>query len=277
MSTTLLCDRYLVRWSGDLPLDAIGQTYEAACVPELGGEEREALARMLARRERAGRPLIRLENGELPSLYRMLGFGLEQGRLQLELGRTDYAEYLLTNVEHPEWREEKGDRVMSDALAVCAVLVTEDGRVPWGRRSRRIIESRSSFHLLPSGHPEPPRSVVEGLFDELEEETGVRPEEIREVRCTGLVSSTRTGKSELTFLMSTSVAYAEIFERERAGAWEFEECYPLPWNASSARSWLVEHRDDAVPPGHAAILLGGRLAFGEAWFQGILRALGWPL
>lgn len=270
-------DRYRFEWTGDLPARALSSTYDPGAVAELGPAQRAELERMLARRAAAGEVLIRRPDGALPDLYRLLSFEASARELRFRLGRTDYAEYLLTNVEHPEWRRELGPQAMSDALAASLVLVTADGRVPWGRRSRRILDARAcAYHVLPSGHPEPPGSLVAGLLDEAREETGVEPGELFDLCCTGLLRSSASGKPELTFRARTSVTFDAMLARERAGAWEFDELYTLPWRAADVARWLVLHRDDAVPPGHAALLMAGRAAFGAAWAAEVLRALARP-
>ncbi|MFT5291245.1 MAG: hypothetical protein ACI8QS_000545 [Planctomycetota bacterium] len=228
--------------------------------------DKNAIEATLARCVAADQTILRTASGSLPPLYRLRSFEETAQGLSLRLGRTDYGEYLFSNVEHPERRAERGDDAMSDALAVCAVLVTGDGFAVYGPRSSRIADlatDQKYFHVLPSGHPEPPQGIVDGLFTELQEEAGVHRGEVQRALLTGLIRAQPSGKPELTFLLETRATLADIRSRSARDAWEFDSIEGFPWTQIGAREWLTKHRRDAVAPGHAAIALAARLQFGS--------------
>ena len=140
---------------------------------------------------------------------------------------------------------------MSDALAVCAAVVSADGQVLFGPRSQRIADSPSRpaqacYHVLPSGHPEPPQGLFEGLLMELQEEADINAEELTEAHLTGLIRALPSGKPELTFLLKTDLTLAEIRARSPRDAWEFTALEGFEWSPRGVRLWLEQHIEDAV-------------------------------
>ena len=262
--------RYRVEWKGCLAPQELSFDDDPSARASFDQQDREGIADTVARRRAAGQVVLRDGHGNLPPLYRLNRFGATPHGLRLRLGRTDYGEYLYTNVERPERRRVLGDASMSDALAVCATLVTGDRRVLFGARSPRIADGPRAgagghvprYHVLPSGHPEPPHGLFEGLLKELEEETAVTPAELTASHLTGLIRALPSGKPELTFLLETELTFEEIRARSPADAWEFTSLESFPWTARDAEAWLRDHREDAVSPGHAAVLLAAEAIFG---------------
>jgi 8-oxo-dGTP pyrophosphatase MutT (NUDIX family) len=204
-------------------------------------------------------------DGNLPPLYRLEGHTLEAEMLVLDTSTTDYAAHLLTNVEHPEWRESRGDAVMADALGVSGLLVTADRRIVIGRRSGRTHEAVGAFHVAPSGHPHPPQTVAQAFHAELEEELGVRPQNVRRSRLTGLIRARPSGKPELTARLDVDLEAELVVERWSSAIekWEFESLEIVDWTARSVTAWLAQHGPQVVAPGYAAITLAAHADFGE--------------
>lgn len=216
-----------------------------------------------------GRPLLTTADGSLPPLYRLDSLTTEPDRLVLHTSPTDYAEHLLTNVDHPEWRAERGDGVMADAIGVSGVVRTADDRTFVGRRSGRTHEAPGAFHVAPSGHPHPPQTVGESLLAELRDELGLDPGQLDRTVVTGVVRALPGGKPEITALLTTPLAATDVLTSWETAVerWEFDELVPVRWTPDDVGDWLADHAETCVPPGLAALALAGRVEFGAGWFD----------
>lgn len=262
---------YEILLACDAGLDAVRIDHDAAARPVLDDARRRELAALLREREAEGRPLVRDAAGALPPLHRYLGFRVEpSGRIVIRAGRTDYGEYLLTNVRHPEWRWTLGPAAMSDPVGFSAVVLGSEGKVPLGVRAGGL-EDAGLVGVVPSGHPHPPGTIEEALAEELLAEAGVGLAETTRRRFAGLVRTLGSRKTELCLLLDAAVPCAEIPDRPRRDAWEFREIVPLAWDPGPVAAWLRGSAARMAPPGHGALLLAGRAAFGADWFETVLE------
>lgn len=267
---------YRLVLAADVPLDAVAVRHQAARRADFTGDLERRRLELIARYSQEGRPLIVDEHGLLPPLYRLDDItSSTKGALALTTSATDYAEYLLTNVEHPEWRQTREENVMSDALGISAVLRTRDHFIVVGVRSRRTHEAAGSVHVLPSGHPHPPQSIAEAFHAELSEEVGLDPNHLVDARVTGVVRALPSGKPELTARLVAEVDAAEISRRSSRAQerWEYEELRFVRWEPQEITTWLCDQVASCTPPGHAAVALAGRVDFGAAWFARLLEQL----
>jgi hypothetical protein len=88
------------------------------------------------------------------------------------------------------------------------------------------------------------------------------------------VLASATSKPEVTFVLESTVSFVEMLGRPRSEAWEFDSIRALRWDPVEAAAWLQFYLRSAEPPGHAAVLLAGRAAFGTEWWEATLRELG---
>lgn len=275
MSDDTVAGRYRVVLPVDVPFEWVS-VHHRATRRGFPSDLEEGRRELIARYTREGRPLIADAEGVLPPLYRLEGIAVSaSGALSLTTSATDYAEYLLTNVEHPEWRTTRGEEVMSDALGISAVLRTRDNVIVVGLRSRRIHEAAGALHVIPSGHPHPPQSIAEAFNAELHEEIGLSPKDIVDARVTGVVRARPTGKPELTARLVAAVDAREVVRRSSTARdrWEFEELRLVEWDPVKVAAWLRDHIDSCTPPGHAAVALAGRVDFGTTWYASLIDDL----
>lgn len=262
--------RVLAAWSG--PLDAVTFRHADRRRAAWSDELAEQCRRLVRRYEREGRPLLTLDDGSLPPLYRLEEVvTASPTALVVATTTTDYADFLLSNVEHPEWRHERGDAAMADPIGVSALLRTADGEVIYGRRSGRTHDSPGAFHVLPSGHPHPPETITEAIENELVGEVGIALTDVIDASVTGVVRAAGTGKPEITMRLTTRLSTDELSGR-RADAverWEFAEVVALRWERETVTRWLRDHSRTCVAPGLAAVALAGRIDFGDAWFEAL--------
>ena len=164
--------------------------------------------------------------------YRLSSYSiLDDERVFLSLGATDYREFMGTNVEagkDPDYRDElmeRGERnyddpeaYFSNTLAICSVIETSDGKIITGLRSDDVAEYPRCWHTV-GGHPNPAhyQPTKADLFDAMEREItgelGVDSGEIGNMRMIGLVRNRRTLKPELLFQSEVYAQFDDIKER----------------------------------------------------------------
>lgn len=156
---------------------------------------------------------------------------LDNKKLKLKLGPTDYREFLGTNVEAGKdleymqtllkrgiERYKDEDAFFSNTLAICSVMETSDKKIIVGLRSDEVAEYPRCWHTI-GGHPNPThyQPTKTDLFDamvrEIIEELGIDHDEIENMRLTGLVRNSRTRKPELLFYSKTYADFDDIKER----------------------------------------------------------------
>lgn len=133
---------------------------------------------------------------------------------------TSYRAFLATNMAaslsvNPKER--------ADPIAVCATVVTADGCVLVGLRGGAVVESSRKWHvpagtieilgLLPRGEGGEGYSPFETMRRELEEELGLRREDIEGMKCIGVGRTTSNMKPECLFLAGTSLGAEEVKKR----------------------------------------------------------------
>ena len=211
---------------------------------------------------------------DLP-LYRLLGFEDMNGGLKFELGLTGYKEYVGTNVSRPQWALANPNEKMANPLPISVVAVTGDKQVPMQIRSSAAGSDRGKWHVTPCGNTHPPHSLEDAVLMELVEELAVNSEEIvGPILLTGVVVDKHITKPELTLLLHLRPSWEDILSRSAIDSWEYERLEPLGWDSDVVGDWLIRNERSCVPPGHAALMLGGRVQFGDAWMNNIVGALG---
>jgi hypothetical protein len=267
--------RYEVMCTVSLPLSAVSIRHRSIRRASWSDELEHSRRRLVERCERERRPLLTSADGSLLPLYRLDAIAeCSESSLVLATSATDYAEYMLTNLEHPEWRTERGAEVMSDPLGVSAVVRTADSVVLVGRRSGRPHDAPGALHVVPSGHPHPPQSVGAALETELRDELGLAMQEISDASITGVLRAQPSGKPEVTARFVATLDSDHVLERweQAEERWEYEVIETVPWEPDVVADWLVQHIFTCVPPGHGAIALAGRVEFGPDWYESFLKS-----
>ena len=169
----------------------------------------------------------------------------EQG-LHLDLGLTCYQDYLGLSL----CAREEAPLV----LAVAAATEIE-GRIVLERRSQAVAQGMGMLHVKPSGHVHPPHTPWQALLAEAWEELALRPEELQDARCLGLVQSLTANCLCLIYTARTSLSWEEWSLRQPEDAWEAEELSGLPVDRASLDAWLQTSEELATGPGLAAVRL----------------------
>jgi ADP-ribose pyrophosphatase YjhB (NUDIX family) len=275
MRNVVVAERYQIIAACELALTDVVLHHRSMSRPAWSANLANERDELIARYFDSGRPLLTDRNGSLPLLYRLDGVDLDQTGLVIRTSETDYAEHLLTNVEHPEWRLERGPGVMAEAIGVSAVVQTSDGHVVLGRRSPRTHEGVGALHVIPSGHPHPPQTIRDALYAELRDELGLRPDELSDEVVTGVARALPSGKPEITARFVARVSLVEVFDRWTSAEerWEFDSLESLAWRPDAIETWLHNNVSTIVAPGHAALALAGGVDFGRAWLLRLVTAL----
>ena len=197
------------------------------------------------------------------------------GTLHLLLGNTSYKEYTTTRV--PEFFQGRTRQELSNALAVCSVIETNDGHILLDKRQGvdvyvgryHVIGGFFERHLdTTTTHPDP----FQAIQREIREETGIQAADIREQYCLGAVYDLTTPHAELCFLTYLNIALAEVHTRTPEDQ-EIQRLLSLHVTQESLRDFVAEHHGNISPTGEANMLMYGAVKFGDTWFEDIMRDL----
>jgi hypothetical protein len=174
-------------------------------------------------------------------------------QLEFRLGLTCYEDYLglsMVSKEHSP-----------TVLAVAAATEIE-GRIVLEKRSQAVAQGMGLLHVKPSGHVHPPQSPWQALLAEAWEELALRPEELLEGLCLGLVQSLTANCYCLIYAARTALSWDEWKLRQPEDAWEAEELSGLSKERSSLDEWLARSAELSTGPGLAAVRLYREFLYG---------------
>jgi len=241
-----------------------------------------ALDAMIARtwetcRRQAERDGALLFDGQLA---RYLRHRVEAGRLVVEVGPTDYANWMGTNFCNWQRGDEFGWELYSNPIGTTATLITTDGWLLYGRRSRRVACLAGYIHTF-GGTLEVGERRSDGTFDvfesvrrELKEELDLAPDDVTRMVCLGFILDTTIRQPELIFDAYVRMGRSEIEARFRPDDPEQEhEAIVALRDEPAAAVPFIRSADRIAPVAVGAICIHGRRCFGEAWYGKTLRAL----
>ncbi|MBX3170817.1 MAG: NUDIX hydrolase [Candidatus Eremiobacteraeota bacterium] len=232
--------RYRLLWRGQIAPQQVSFEYDAErrfqCPPQLA----EACAEACRVSTQCGRQVMNLP------LYQILGWTGDERQLGFRLGWTCYHDYLGLSL----CAKEQAPLV----LAVAAATEIE-GRIVLERRSQAVAQGMGLLHVKPSGHIHPPQTPWQALLAEAWEELALRPEEMQEAHCLGLVQSLTANCYCLIYTATTSLGWDEWSRRRPEDAWEAEEFSGLAIDRESLDEWLSQSEELATGPGLAAVRL----------------------
>jgi 8-oxo-dGTP pyrophosphatase MutT (NUDIX family) len=212
-----------------------------------------------------------LFNGNLVRLVEALA---TSKKLHLELGPTCYRDFLGTNLHNAATLLRAGEQHLANPLGVSSTVITRDGFLVFGRRSAQVAFHTGHLHTF-GGLLEPSDRDAVGRFDmfgaavrELNEELGIRKEEIAEIVIAGLVRDRNILQPEVLFEVTLTLSRAELAARfdptlpgqEHTGL-EFVHDDP------EAIVPFVRRSTPVAPVAAAAMLLQGRHAWGTDWYE----------
>ena len=236
---------------GDGPLAEVGLR-ETGRRFELG-PERQALAEQACQGLRERGMTVTAD-----PIYRVASWTVGE-RFELLADRGDYSQVVGTK-SHPEWG------VKAQVVAVCCATECPQGFIV-EKRSARVAALPGMWHVCPAGSLQPPNGPFETLLAEAREELGLERDELREVRCVGMLYNEHSGVYQLACSMTTSVPLVEIEARLRSGRWEQDGFVCAPVCPEQMPLWLEKFSEKVTPGGRAALLAEGQRRWGEEWFN----------
>ena len=193
------------------------------------------------------------------------------------MGPTTYKESVGTR--DPDDGVPPGDR--ADPLGSAAVLVSADGMILCGRRSPHTDINPGKIFLF-GGFLDPkdlsrPDPVVAGVRREIVEATGIPKDRLRDLICTGLLYDELLPHPELSFTARTRDTLPEVQARTPQDR-EDAQLDGMPGSPDELARWLPDQQDELVNTALGFLLLNGRHAFGDRWYEATVDALdGGPI
>lgn len=196
-------------------------------------------------------------------MCRLESWHATDNRLDLLLSPSSYKPFFGTNMSHPEFADRFGPEVMANPVGVSPALLTADGFLLLGRRNATVAYYPNRIHPF-AGCLEPTdTSVFAAIGREMQEELSLAPPEITNLRCTGIAEDLNLRQPELIFAATTIRTKQQI--ESRLDRTEHDAIQAIAATEVGVDSAL-ELRDQLTPVATAALMLWGRLRFGQAWF-----------
>ena len=213
----------------------------------------------------------RLYNGDL---IRMIRAEIRGDALDLELGPTCYRDFVGTNLYAAQTTRQLGPEYLADALGISATVLTRDGFLAYGRRNRTVAFHGGYLHTF-GGLVEPSDlrandicDILGAIHRELDEELHLSRDDLRDTVITGLVRDRTILQPELLFDVSISLSRRELLDRF-ATIVDGQEHTAIEFVADEPDSIVpfLRKSDPVAPIAAAAMLLHGKIAWGEGWYE----------
>lgn len=210
-------------------------------------------------------------NDTKPGRYRTAKVEVQAGRLKLTLdpcvSYKDFISSLSTVFE-----ERYGHDAVPDPLAVSVLLRTADNQTLLTLRDQKADYKPAGWHASIGGFAEIKRneSPVQAGLRELEEEAGIKPDELDELVAVGVVYNPWTLHTDLILSAKTKLTAAEVLERKHD---DENELLFVNTTAESYEYWIVGGMHANVVIAMAAMIMVGTGFFGPEWRAKMLKAL----
>ncbi len=218
-----------------------------------------------------------LFNGQLA---RYLRHRVEAGTLHIEVGPTDYAQFMGTNYLNHARAAEFGWELFSNPIGTTATLITADGWLLYGRRSERVACHAGYIHTFGGGLEADERDA-NGEFDafgsvlrELGEELGLVQSEISLMVCVGLIRDAAIRQPELIFDAHVNLTRAEVEARLVHDHEREHDAVAACRNEPDAIVPFITTADLIAPVAVGALCQHGRRCFGEEWYEDAVGRIG---
>lgn len=201
-----------------------------------------------------------------------------EGTLQLLLGDTSYKEYVTTRV--PEFTAHHTREELNNALSACSVVETSDSYILLDKREG-VDTYTGRYHVIGGfidrtsdvdAHARP--DPFAAMLREIQEETGVRAEDVSEQSCLGIVYDLTLPHAELCFLTRLHIPLATVMHERTPEDQEIRRLQSLQITATQLRDFIVQHHGNISPSGEPNMLFYGAHKFGRSWFTEVMNHIG---
>lgn len=203
---------------------------------------------------------------------RLISVQAADSTMNFQLGETCYRDFLGTNLFHAAEVARFNPSFLADALGISALVITRDGYVVMGRRSRKVVFHPEHLHTFGGLLEQGDRvshgfDLVKSVTRELAEELGIGSADLSAITVSGLVRDRAILQPELIFDVCVSFTRDELISK--FDAQHDDEHTAIEFVADDPGSVISFIRQTAkiTPVGQAALLLHGKHTWGTAWFE----------
>lgn len=211
----------------------------------------------------------KLHNGQLA---RLVHWTACDNAAKLTVADTDYITFLGTNLHNTHLLESYSPDCFANAVGTSAIVITKDGGLLMGRRSNRVAYHAGYLHTIGGMLEKEDRvddeyEAFAAIKREIREELKLTDDEITEVQCTGLVRDVQIMQPELIFDARVNLTLADIRSRFNADTDEEHTALEAVRDDPEAIVPFIDNADPITPVTVAALMLHGRLMWGETWYE----------
>jgi hypothetical protein len=198
-------------------------------------------------------------------MCRLESYATRDKDLSLTFSRTSYRIFVGTNLSHPELADRCGVQSLANPVGVSTALLSSDGFMVMGRRNRSVAYYPQRIHPFAGAlEPREPLDVFDEVRRELCEELSFTPADIADMQCAGLVEDVSLRQPELIFITRSTQTLRQI--ESRVDKKEHDASWSIPATLPEIDATL-QQASELTPVAVAALLIWGRMEFGEAWFK----------
>lgn len=213
----------------------------------------------------------------ISSMYRLNSAALSGNKLSLEVGVTDFKSYICTcgqAIDNPEFRRLLIDAGLNDysdmnhyfanPLATCANIVTSDGYMPLGMRSKKVATYPDCLSVIGgfvkvNGNNKPDftsRDVdfFTNMRQELTEELGLEAKDLNDVEFIGIHRTSATRHPEIQYNVPINMTKDELLESWRTKAEDKFEHRNISFYKTSELGNVIDRFGDRITPTGEAVL-----------------------
>lgn len=193
---------------------------------------------------------------------------------ELTVGPTCYRDFVGTNLFGGRFLKQFGWNMFSNAVGTTATVLTVDNRICYGRRSSRVSYHAGYVHTF-GGALEAADRWADGSIDafasvarELKEELGLERGELVHFECVGMIRDKEIHQPEMLFEATLDLTADELYRRwqDAESKDEHEDVVSLA-NEPEAIVPFIKSCGLIAPVAIGALLLHGRLSWGDDWFR----------
>lgn len=200
--------------------------------------------------------------------------------LDLTVGPTCYRDFVGTNLFNHHRLDEFGWHCFSNPIGTTATLLTRDNLICYGVRSSRVSYHASHVHTFGGSFEDRDRRA-DGSVDpfgsltrEIVEELGVVSDELHDLICVGLLRDREIHQPEMLFEARLALSADELRTRwESAESRDEHDGLVTLQNAPDEIVPFIQTCGLIAPVAIGALMLHGRLTWGQAWFDEASRRL----
>jgi 8-oxo-dGTP pyrophosphatase MutT (NUDIX family) len=215
-------------------------------------------------------------------LFRLVNVAARKdGMLSILLGNTSYKEYVTTR--EPSFALHHARQELGNAISTCSVVETSDAHILLDKR-QGVDVYVGRYHVIggfferdldmspASSDADQRPDPFAAMRREIREETGIQAADIVSQHCLGVVYDIVIPHAEFCFLTRLNIPLSTVLTRTPEED-EIKQLHTLYVTAESLREFIVAHHGHISATGEPNLLLYGKVRFGEAWFDEVMKRL----